>query len=698
MKNLVGMLVSVALGASGASAQVVITSKPAAIRAQTYFNFTVTLNGARTGNGITWTVATPAAASTRNTQLGTFSGFRYNAPAFPPDPTTVTITATSVANPALSDSISVTILNPVPSLASVAPTFLPTGTATLTFNGFGFASGATVLMNGTPLPTTYVSAMRLTAVANTTSAPTADTVFVVVNPDPGAVASNPLPAPPAPPTNVSQVSDAAAVRFLEQAAFGAEYYSFWRVKNRGFAGWIDEQITEPRSTYPDPADIPLPIARLQSRFFTNAVHGRDQLRQRVALALHEIWVVSGSEENRAEQMAPYLQIFSDLAFDNYRNIMRKVTLNPAMGDYLDMRNNVKANPAAGTLANENYAREIMQLFTIGLYQLNADGTLKLDAASNPIPTYTQSNIGELARVMTGWTYPAMPGATPLRTNPPYYVGDMVYWEPSHDEGAKTLLNGALDAGGKNADDDLNFALDNIFNHPNVGPFVATKLIKQLVTSNPSPAYVARVAAAFDDNGLGVRGDMKAVIKAILLDPEARLGDSSLGAGAANAAGFGALKEPVLFFAQTLRGLSIQVNDSNTLASRASALGQNIFVPPSVFSYFSPFYEVPGAGLLGPEFQLDTRSVAIERANQMNTLLFGSYGTGAVFDPSAWIYLAASPSIFADVVGFIFLHGDLPDQYRTQLLAAITGTQGSLLEKARAGLYVALTSGYYAVKK
>ena len=251
------------------------------------------------------------------------------------------------------------------------------------------------------------------------------------------------------------------------------------MKNLGFSKWIDEQFNEPHSTLPDLENIPLGLGQVQSRFFTNAVHGRDQLRQRVALALHEIWVVSGTEENIPDQMIPYLQIFNDLAFDNYRNIMRKVTLNPAMGDYLDMRNNVKANPAAGTLANENYAREIMQLFTIGLYQLNPDGTLKLDASGNPIPTYLQTNIAELARVMTGWTYPIKPGATPRALNPAYYVGDMVPWEPNHDTGAKTLLNGVVDSAGKTANDDLNFALDNIFNHPNVGPFVATKLIKQL---------------------------------------------------------------------------------------------------------------------------------------------------------------------------------------------------------------------------
>jgi uncharacterized protein (DUF1800 family) len=556
-----------------------------------------------------------------------------------------------------------------------------------------------VTMNGAALPTTYVSSTRLTVAMNLAAAPTADTSFVVVNPDPGSSSSAALLVPAPPDTSGSAVSDADAVRFLEQAAFGADAYSFWRVKKLGYSNWIDEQIGEPRSTYPDPANIPFSMAPVQARFFTNAVHGRDQLRQRIALALHKVLVASAVQLNDPAQMVPYLHLFSDLAFDNYRNILRKITLNPAMGAYLNMVNNLKANPAANALPNENYARELMQLFSIGLSRLNQDGTLMLDPNGNPIPTFTGATIREFARVFTGWTYPTKPGATPQRINPAYYVGDMVYWEPSHDEGAKTLLDGVPDAAGKNADDDLNFALDTIFNHRNVGPFMASNLIKELVTSNPSPDYVRRVAAVFADNGLGVRGDMTAVIKAILLDTEARDPNSFMRLLGGDSSNYGALKEPVVFFAQTARGLSMQVNDSNTLAGVANALGQNIFFPSSVFSYFSPFYTLPGTGgLLGPEFQLDTTSTAIVRANQINTLLYGSFGAGSTLDMSVWTYLAGTPSTLADVIGFIFLDGNMPGPFRTQLMSAISGTTGTNLDKARAGLYVALTSGFYSVRK
>jgi uncharacterized protein (DUF1800 family) len=611
----------------------------------------------------------------------------------------VTITATSVADPTKSDSVALIINNPVPTLASILPWPLGAGASTVTVNGSGFVKGAVLVMNGVVLPTTYFSSTRLTAAVTLAAAPKTDTAFIVINPDPGAVLSNLLLVPPPPDTSGSSVSDGAAVRFLEQAAFGADAYSFWRVKGLGMPGWIDAQINEPPSMYPDPSTIPLSMSPVQSRFFTNAVHGRDQLRQRIALALHKMLVVSAVTDSEPAQMVPYLQVLSNLAFDNYRNILRKITLNPAMGVYLNMVNNLKANPAANALPNENYARELMQLFTIGLSQLNPDGTTVLDSNGNPIPTFTGSTVREFARVFTGWTYPTKPGATLKGLNPAYYVGDMVYWEPNHDEGAKTLLNGAADAAGKNADQDLDFALDNIFNHPNVGPFVSSNLIKQLVTSNPSQAYVARVAAVFADNGLGVRGDMTAVIKAILLDQEARAGDDNSQFALGAAGNYGALKEPVVFIAQTLRGLIAVVNDSNAMPSVANSLGENIFLPPSVFSYFSPFYVVEGSGgLLGPEFQLNNTSTTITRVNQINTLIYGNFGAGSTVDFSVWSYLAGSPSSLADVIGFIFLDGSMPAPYRTQLLAAISGTTGTTLDKARAGLYVALTSGYYAVRK
>ncbi len=670
-------------------AQFAITNKPASVRAMTYHNFTVT--GLPSGSAVVWSVN---GVVNGNTTVGTNSGARYNAPNFPPSPDTVVVTATVNTDPSLTDSATVQILNPFPNLASVSPSMMGVGSFTVTLNGWGFVPGTTVKMNGVAKPTTYVSSTRLTVAASFKKIPQSDTSFQVLNPDPGAIASNVLLAPPTPKNSRAVASDSAARRFLEQAAWGPDAYSVGRVRTLGFDKWIDEQFDEPVSVYQDPAMINVSNAPVQARFFTNAVHGRDQLRQRLAFALHKIWVVSGVDITSPPRLIPYLRIFPDLAFDNYRTIMRKVTLNPAMGEYLDMRNNVKANPARGTLPNENYGREFLQLFTIGLYKLNPDGTRQLNG-SVPIPTYDQGTIGEFSRVFTGWTYPVMPGAAPRAFNPAYYEGDMVPWEPNHDTGAKALLNGTVLPAGRSADQDLDAALDNVFSHTNVGPFVGKNLIQQLVTSNPSPAYIARVSAVFADNGLGVRGDMKAVIRAILLDPEARAGDEDPTPTASD----GHLKEPVLFFAQTLRGLNSLVNDSNSLPARGSALGQNAFFPASVFSYFSPFFTAPNTGgLRGPEFQIHTRTSAIERANQINTLIYGSYGGGATVDLTTWATLAATPSSLADELGKVFLFGQMPSTFRTELLAAITGTPGTNLDKARAGLYATLTSGYYSVKK
>ncbi len=689
-RTLATLIVVANFFASTLLAQFAITNKPASVRAMTYHNFTVT--GVPSGSSVIWSVN---GVVNGNSTTGTNSGARYNAPNFPPSPSTVTITAVVNTDPALTDSATVEILNPFPNLTSVSPSVISQGAYTVTLNGWGFVPGAVVMMNGAVQNTVYVNATRLTIQVSIKKNLQDDTSFQVVNPNPGTIDSNVLLVPPENKGGRSVESESAARRFLEQAAWGPDSYSVSRVRSLGFSRWIDEQFEEPASVYPDPALINLSNAPVQARFFSNAVHGRDQLRQRTAFALHKIWVVSGVDISSPPRLVPYLKIFPALAFDNYRNIMRKVTLNPAMGEYLDMRNNVKANPARGTLPNENYGREFLQLFTIGLYKLAPDGTRQLDAGGAPMATYEQAAIGEFSRVFTGWTYPVMPGATPRASNPAYYEGDMVAWEANHDAGAKTLLNGAAVSPGLSADQDLNSALDNAFQHPNVGPFIGKNLIQQLVTSNPSPDYIARVSAAFANNGLGVRGDMKAVLKAILLDPEARAGDDALAPTASD----GHLKEPVLFFAQTLRGLNAMVNDSNSLAVRSNALGQNVFYPASVFSYFSPFFTAPNTGgLRGPEFQIHTRTSAIDRANQINTLVYGSYGAGAVVDLTRWAALAPTPSALADELSKVFLSGQMPAAFRTELAAAITGTTGTNLDKAKAGLYVMLTAGYYSVKK
>ena len=317
--------------------------------------------------------------------------------------------------------------------------------------------------------------------------------------------------------------------------------------------------------------------------------GEDQLRQRVAFALSEIWVVSAvGGVPDAYAFPPYWRIFRDNAFANYRDIIKAVTLNPAMGRYLNMANNNKGNAAKGTAANENYARELMQLFTLGLTQLNADGSpgARSDNTS-PVPTYNQDVVTNMAKALTGWTYPTAPGATPRKpTIRPSTAGQMFAVEAEHDTTAKTIFDGIKLPAGQTAEQDLESVLDALMAQNTMAPFVSQQLIQHLVTSNPSPAYIGRVAKVFLDNGSGVRGDMKAVITAILTDPEARAGDVPDAAVSAN---FGHLREPVLFMANILRGLNATLGANSTIYNNTANMGQNLFHAPSVFSYFSPQY-------------------------------------------------------------------------------------------------------------
>ena len=368
-------------------------------------------------------------------------------------------------------------------------------------------------------------------------------------------------------------SQADVIRFLEQATFGPTPALVAHVQAVGFEAFFQEQIAAPASGYsglPEqpqsakvgcPAGSPATCLRdnysmypLQVRFFLNALSGEDQLRQRVALALHEILVVSGVKIRQPSEMSPYLNMLQADAFANYRQILEDLTLNPAMGHYLDMVNNDAPVAGSAISPNENYAREILQLFSIGVNQLNPDGTLVLDATGNPVPTYVQDTIEDMAHVFTGWTYAPLPGAPLLRHDPANFLAPMVLYrngagvDTNHDKGEKLLLSyaGSVDSilpANQGGTVDLSEALDNIFHHPNVGPFVGKQLIQHLVTSNPSPAYVARVAGVFDDDGAGVRGDMGAVVHAILMDPEAR---GSLKTDS----GYGHLREPVLFITAT----------------------------------------------------------------------------------------------------------------------------------------------------
>lgn len=538
----------------------------------------------------------------------------------------------------------------------------------------------------------------------------------------GVAAQSPLKGA-APRPSAPSVGESDAVRFLEQTTFGPNSQLIDRVQSIGLDEMLQNEFSVPMSIYPDlvpfPADssIGCPTGSdpncfrdnytmypLQVKFFLNALYGDDQLRQRVAFALHQIFVVSGVTIDQPSSMAPYLNLFVRGAFGNYRQLLYDVTLNPAMGRYLDMANNDKRSGSASP--NENYAREIIQLFSIGLFKLNQDGSLQLDAAGQPIPTYDQSTIIGFAKIFTGWTYAPLPGTTSHWTNPENYLAPMVAFQNHHDLSAKPLLNGVISAANQAAKKDLVFALDNIFNHPNVAPFICKQLIQHLVTSNPSLGYVSRVSAVFNNNGAGVRGDLKAVVTAILLDEEARCADVTNCASSRDV-NYGHLRSPILLITNLLRAFSA-VSDGVSLSDRARNMGQEPFNPPTVFSYYRPNYIIPNTTLLGPEFNIQSSSAAIQRANFANTMVFSRIGTppgGTAIDLTGLQARSTSDvtgAALVDELNRLLMHGAMSAEMRTKILQTITAlpsaTAANHLQRARWALYLVATSSQYQVAR
>jgi uncharacterized protein (DUF1800 family) len=500
------------------------------------------------------------------------------------------------------------------------------------------------------------------------------------------------------PSAADAMTSAAAARFLDQATWGPTPASIAELQGLGITAWLNHQFTARPSDLPDQPILTSAgkpngnLAPVQAAFFQNTLSGGDQLRQRVAFALSQIWVVSAtSGVSYAYAFPPYWRIFSEYAFGNYRDLIRAVTLNPAMGRYLDMADNIKGDPAKGTSANENYARELMQLFTLGLTQLNPDGSPVVDQNKNPVPTYDQAVVTNTAKVLTGWTYPTAPGATPKALNPAYYVGTMFAAESNHDTTAKTIFNNITIPAGQTAEQDLESLLDALMKNTTMAPFICQQLIQHLVTSNPSPQYIQRVSSVFTNDGNGVAGNLKAVITAILTDPEARAGDDPNAAANPN---FGHMREPILFMANLLRGLNGTLGPYSAIYNNASAMGEQLFYAPSVFSYFSPQYRTAN-GMLGPEFQIYSTQTAADRADIVNTLLYGALDKSTKVDLTPFVTQAEEIGPLLNYISSIFLHGSMPagiEQAATDAYNAATTAQS----KAQAALYVVLTSGNYQI--
>lgn len=511
------------------------------------------------------------------------------------------------------------------------------------------------------------------------------------------------------------------IRFLEQAAFGPTPELDSRLGNLGLRTWLEEQFAAPYPTNPYP-NLPLmpttvpatcdAICRrdfysmypVQNWFYKEAFYGDAQLRHRVAWALSQIWVISGNDVNQASWMTAYHQKLAENAFGNYRNLMNDITLNPGMGNYLDMASSRRNNP------NENFPRENLQLFTIGLFLLNQDGTRQLDGDGNPIPTYDQSTVNNFTKVFTGWSF-CNTGCPNSTTGAPNYKDPMVLTQNNHDITAKTLLNypGAVNVNlppNQNGTTDLNQALDNIFNHPNVAPFVSRLLIQNLVTSDPTPAYVGRIAAIFNNNGSNVRGDMKEVVRAILLDPEAR-GDAKTDPN------FGKLREPAQLASALFRQFGVQSADASSQSDGVvnqiiAPLGQSAFLSPSVFNYYSPSYIIPGTALNGPEFGILNTGTTIARANFINTMVFNRVNVGTntplgtsinFVEMQSLATADASNNQLLNALNTRMMHGAMSSEMRNTILTAVqTVPTANTLLRVQTAIYLIATSSQYQVQR
>ncbi len=653
-----------------------ITPTTVNVRAGTTQKFTPHLSNA-VDKTVNWSVNNVPGGSAATGTIA--SDGTYTPPALPPAVNVVEIEAAAVADPTATAKAQVTIFNPTPVILSTTPQKFTFGSQTITIDGTGFVPGSVIQLAGAAQTTTYVSATRLTASVNITPTPGGLLGVTVANPQPGPVTSAPVIVPLGPAN--ATVSYLAAARFLEQASWGPDAASIAHVQAIGFDAWITEQLAATPTLYKASTSSSNSLVNEQSEFFVNGATAPDQLRQRVAFALSQIFVVSGLKTGQPRQMVPYQNMLIQDAFSPYPQVLRDVTLSPTMGVYLDMVNNDKANTALGTAPNENYAREVMQLFSLGTGLLNPDGS---NTTNPPTPTYNQDTITNTARALTGWTYPGK--AISSGHNAESYTGPMIAVESNHDTSPKTIVGGITTNG--NTEQDLDAVLNALSNHQNTAPFISLRLIQHLVTGNPSPQYVARISSVFKSSG----GNLGQVVRAILLDQEARQGDDP---SAAPQPTSGHLREPVLFLLNMMRTLQATVVTQNPIESLGADMGQEVFYAPSVFNYYSPLFRT-ATGLLAPEFQLLSSSSALVRANAVQNLVTRGLDGDAHFNLAPFTALASSPNDLVTAVDNAFLYGRLPAALKADIVQAITATTDSGT-RVRNAIYLVATSSLYQVE-
>lgn len=544
----------------------------------------------------------------------------------------------------------------------------------------------------------------------------------------GSAAFNVPPAAPA--VDLNNVTPPEAARFLTQATFGPSKADIDAFVAKGYNTWLNEQFALPptlqrvatmadfaayntvggqgnRDTATGVYQYPGGSHR-QAAWWRTALTAPDQLRQRVAFALSEILVVSdqnGTLSAWQEGTANYYDILVRGAFGNFRTVLEEVTLSPMMGIYLSSLRNGKATGTA--LADENYAREIMQLFTIGLNELQPDGTLKLDPSGQPIATYSQTTITEMAKVFTGWSYNSTAASPNFRGGAADYINPMMIYPAFHDTTQKTIIGGKILPANQDGAKDLKDTLDALFNHPNTGPFICRQLIQRLVTSNPSPGYVYRVAQVFANNGAGVRGDLAAVTRAILTDYEAR------SPAFVNTAAYGKLKEPLLRLTAILRAFGSASNSGRfNIANPETGLAQAALRAQTVFNFFEPDYVLSGdlaaAGLYAPEYQILTDTTAISTPNTFYTYIYNNRSTTDQAQQTIGLTLdglvpyAKTPLALVDQLNLLLCGYSMPPPMATRIVTALTAMPTNSVaadtERVRSAIYLIVTSPEGAVQK
>ncbi|OEZ48634.1 hypothetical protein JAB1_32450 [Janthinobacterium sp. MP5059B] len=553
--------------------------------------------------------------------------------------------------------------------------------------------------------------------------------------DPAAPGTTPGDTIPPPPLTTPPAGQAAttftrqeASRFLGRATFGPNMAAIDALAASDSDAWFRAQFSKPQTLHRKYIDSMLAaqaaggdrvnFVTVYETFWKQAIQGEDQLRQRMAFALSEIFVISMQNESvhaQARGVASYYDMLGQRAFGNFRDLLEGVALHPMMGLYLSHMRNQKET--ATRTPDENFARELMQLFTIGLYQLNPDGSLKL-AGGKPIETYTHDDVAGLAKVFTGWSW-AGPDLSTTRFHSGTPDPDRD-WKPMqnyplfHSSGEKRFLGQTI-SGATSGEADLKVALDTLFNHPNAGPFFGRQLIQRLVSSNPSAAYVGRVAAAFANNGSGVRGDMQAVIRAVLLDPEAL-------APATTAMRTGKLREPLLRLAGWMRAFDAKAASGRYriyyLDDPLSGLGQNPLNPASVFSFFRPGYVPPNsalasAGLVAPELQITSEPSVTGYLNYIQDAIIAGVGEGRDVQASypRELALGADTAALLDRIDLLLMHGSMPAKLRGQIISALntitipTATASNATQVAAAqanrvklAIFLTMASPAYLVQK